>query len=111
MSIRTSGSAGYSSSRESEGFDGCKGCAASVQLSSAEIAALFGETLRVRKAKLTDADTYERRLAACHSCDAFQFGTTCRWCGCLMSIKAKLSAARCPAPGGSRWPSATNNRE
>lgn len=81
----------------------CKGCTATVHITPEEIARLFGETLRVREVKLASEEEYERRMAACHSCDAFQFGTTCRWCGCLMAIKGKLAAARCPAPEGSRW--------
>lgn len=81
----------------------CKGCSATVHMMPEEIAKLFGETLRVRTVKLTTEDEYARRMAACRTCDAFQFGTTCRWCGCLMAVKAKLAAARCPAPEGSRW--------
>ncbi|HBQ64187.1 MAG TPA: hypothetical protein DD727_04540 [Clostridiales bacterium] len=28
---------------------------------------------------------------------------TCRWCGCRVRTRAKLKAAVCPHPGGSRW--------
>jgi hypothetical protein len=81
----------------------CKGCSATVHVTPEEIAKLFGETLRVRDVKLTTEEEYAHRMASCQSCDAFQFGTTCRWCGCLMAVKAKLAAARCPAPQGSKW--------
>ena len=81
----------------------CKGCTATVHVTKEEIAKLFGETLRVKNVKLTTEEEYERRLTVCRACDAFQFGTTCRWCGCLMDVKAKLAAARCPDPSGSKW--------
>lgn len=81
----------------------CKGCSATVHVTAEEITKLFGETLRVKNIKLTTDMEYERRLTECRTCEAFQFGTTCRWCGCLMDIKAKLTAARCPDPSGSRW--------
>ncbi|MFC0212771.1 DUF6171 family protein [Paenibacillus chartarius] len=68
-----------------------------------EISQLFGETLRVRNVKLTTEEEYDRRMSVCQSCEYFQFGTTCRWCGCLMAVKAKLAAARCPAPQGAKW--------
>lgn len=81
----------------------CKSCSATVHLTHEEITKLFGETLRVRDVKLTTEAEYARRMASCQSCDAFQFSTTCRWCGCLMAIRAKLTAAYCPDPQGSRW--------
>jgi hypothetical protein len=82
---------------------GCKGCTASVHITDEELTQLFGSTLRIREVKLTSDEEYTRRMAACKACEAFQFGTTCRWCGCLMAVKGKLAAARCPAPEGSRW--------
>jgi hypothetical protein len=81
----------------------CKGCSSSVHVTAEEISKLFGESLRVRDVKLASEEEYGRRIAICQNCEAFQFGTTCRWCGCLMAVKAKLAAARCPAPQGSRW--------
>ncbi|WP_156390292.1 hypothetical protein [Paenibacillus sp. Root444D2] len=47
--------------------------------------------------------TSEFKMLVFQSCEAYQFGTTRRWCGCLMAVKAKLAAARCPALQGSRW--------
>ncbi|MEF3303125.1 DUF6171 family protein [Paenibacillus sp. GYB003] len=81
----------------------CKGCSASVHVAPEKMAGRFGETNRVRAAELATEAEYARRLAVCRGCESFQFGTTCRWCGCLMELKAKLAAARCPAPEGSRW--------
>ena len=81
----------------------CKGCTATVHVTKEEIAKLFGETLRVKNVKVTMDIEYQRRLTECRACDAFQFGTTCRWCGRLMNIKAKLAATRGPDPCGSSW--------
>jgi len=81
----------------------CKGCSASVHLTPEEITKLFGDIVRLKNVKLATEAEYERRMSECRKCDAFQFGTTCRWCGCLMDIKAKLEKATCPAPGGSHW--------
>ena len=80
----------------------CKGCTASVHLSADDMETLFGK-MNVKEVKVVDESQYEQRILACQGCEAFQFGTTCRWCGCLMHIKAKLQAAYCPAPDGSRW--------
>ncbi|MDP4097247.1 DUF6171 family protein [Paenibacillus sp. P96] len=81
----------------------CKGCTATVHISEEEIQKLFGHVARIRSVKLTTEAEYERRMQTCRACEAFQLGTTCRWCGCLMEIKAKLQASTCPAPAGSRW--------
>jgi len=81
----------------------CKGCTATVHISEEEIRQLIGSVARIRSVKLTTEEEYERRMQACRSCEAFQFGTTCRWCGCLMEIKAKLQTSSCPSPAGSRW--------
>jgi hypothetical protein len=88
---------------QDERIPNCKGCTATVHVTTEEMKQLFGQTLHIREVKLTSEEEYARRMAACLACDAFQFGTTCRWCGCLMAIKGKLAAARCPAPEGSKW--------
>ncbi|MFB5673960.1 DUF6171 family protein [Paenibacillus terreus] len=81
----------------------CKGCTTTVHVSEEEIRQLIGSVARIRSVKLTTEEEYDRRMQACRSCEAFQFGTTCRWCGCLMEIKAKLQTSSCPSPAGSRW--------
>ncbi|MFB5265908.1 DUF6171 family protein [Paenibacillus enshidis] len=81
----------------------CKCCTATVHISEEEVRQLFGSVARIRSLNLATEEEYGRRMQACRACEAFQFGTTCRWCGCLMEIKAKLQASTCPSPAGSRW--------
>lgn len=35
------------------------------------------------------------RMTICSKCELYT-GTTCRACGCVMSVKTKLEAAKCP---------------
>jgi hypothetical protein len=81
----------------------CKGCSASVRLSLEEIKKLFGETLRVKEIKVVTEELYQKRLAHCKTCASLQYGTTCKHCGCLVEIRAKLAAANCPYPYEPRW--------
>lgn len=81
----------------------CKGCSASVRLSPEEIKKLFGETLRIKDVKVVTEEAYLKRLAHCNSCASLQYGTTCKHCGCLVEIRAKLSASKCPYPFAPKW--------
>lgn len=83
--------------------DECKGCTATVRLTQEEIAQIFGETARVKNVKLVTEEVYMQRLDKCNNCTALDYGTTCRHCGCLVQIKAKLLAAKCPYPYEPRW--------
>lgn len=48
-------------------------------------------------AKHVDQATIDARMATCRDCDRFISGTTqCRECGCIMSMKTRLSTAACP---------------
>lgn len=45
----------------------------------------------------TDEETVKYRLEICHTCDRFNpTHSTCRVCGCNMTIKAKWAEQRCP---------------
>ncbi|MFY9569534.1 MAG: DUF6171 family protein [Acetivibrionales bacterium] len=81
----------------------CKGCSGSVRLSPGEIRKLFGETLRIKDVKTVTEEEYQQRLALCKSCDSLQYGTTCIHCGCIVEIRAKLAASRCPYPYDPKW--------
>jgi len=81
----------------------CKGCSASVRLSPEEIKKLFGETMRVKDIKVVSEEEYQRRLAICKACPSLQYSTTCSHCGCIVEIRAKLAASRCPYPYEPKW--------
>lgn len=82
----------------------CKGCSASVRISPEEIAVLFSQTLKVKEVKLVTEGEYDERIEACLACPALQYGTTCKYCGCLVHLKAKLQASKCPYPYAPKWP-------
>ncbi|MGF9701040.1 MULTISPECIES: DUF6171 family protein [Paenibacillus] len=48
-------------------------------------------------------EEYAQRLSSCADCPALQYGTTCRYCGCLVQVRAKLVESTCPFPYESRW--------
>ena len=80
----------------------CKGCGASVRLSEAEVQRILAEYFQGRPVATVDDVEYERRLAICRSCDRFDYGTTCRHCGCLVQVRAKLADQSCPGVPA-RW--------
>lgn len=81
----------------------CEGCALSVHMSEAEIEEIFGKTMGVKQVKTVSEDEYKRRMALCKGCDCLLYGTTCRHCGCIVQLKAKLAAAKCPFPYRPKW--------
>jgi hypothetical protein len=89
----------------------CKGCArsATANLPEVEVQRLLALYVADHPgAVLVDDMTYGARLDACRSCSDLQFGgTTCRHCGCLIAVRAKLAEKICPGPQ-ERWASAVN---
>lgn len=81
----------------------CRGCRASVRLAPGEVERILAEYFRGAPQRLADDDTYAQRLRICSSCADLQYGTTCRHCGCLVAVRAKLADQGCPAPAP-RWP-------
>jgi hypothetical protein len=73
-----------------------------VRLVPGEIERILAEYLRGTSAELADDEIYVRRLAICGKCPDLQYGTTCRHCGCLVAVRAKLTAKNCAAPAA-RW--------
>ncbi|MGE5608238.1 MAG: DUF6171 family protein [Bacillota bacterium] len=74
----------------------CKGCGVSVRLSDAEVQRILAEYFQGREIATVDDAEYERRLTICRACDQFEYGTTCRHCGCLVQVRAKLADQTCP---------------
>jgi hypothetical protein len=52
--------------------------------------------------RLVDDSTYSERLRACRSCPDLRYATTCRHCGCLVQVRARLADQTCPA-SSPRW--------
>jgi hypothetical protein len=69
-----------------------------VRLKSGEIERILAEYLAssAEPVALTDDTTYAHRLAVCRDCPDLLYGTTCRHCGCLVAVRAKLADRRWP---------------
>ncbi|WP_342553656.1 DUF6171 family protein [Paenibacillus sp. FSL R7-0652] len=97
-------SSGYEQQRPSEGRNApCKGCDSQydVHISDAKMARLVEIASRSRAT--VENDEYERRLAICSACPDLQYGTTCRHCGCLVQVRAKIADSTYPYPHASQW--------
>jgi hypothetical protein len=81
----------------------CKGCRGTVRLSEQETKQIFGDAIKASNAELANEETYKTRLEKCNECSALQYGTTCKYCGCIVQVKAKLLNAKCPYPYEPRW--------
>ena len=86
-----------------ERINECKGCITNVHLSKEEVEKLFGDMIKVRNIKTVSEDVYTERLSICNNCSALEYGTTCKYCGCLIQIKAKMQNAICPYPFDPKW--------
>jgi hypothetical protein len=76
--------------------DGCRGCTATVRLAPGEVQRLLVSYLADHSsAALVDEVTYSQRLKACDTCADLVYGTTCRHCGCLVAVRAKLAEKGC----------------
>ncbi|HSH92666.1 MAG TPA: DUF6171 family protein [Roseimicrobium sp.] len=84
----------------------CKGCerSAAARLAPGEVQRLLAQYLASHPAeRVVEQSTYEARLATCAACPDLTFaGTTCRHCGCLVAVRAKLADKCCPA-SRPRW--------
>lgn len=81
----------------------CKGCRASVRLAPDSIRRLLGEYLAERPQPTVGETVVAARLRICRTCPDLLYDTTCKHCGCLVEIRARLAAACCPHPGRPRW--------
>jgi hypothetical protein len=81
----------------------CKGCRESVEATPEAIRRFIDKIERSGRIPLSSAEDYERRLAACRRCEALQFGTTCRYCGCFVEVRARLAESGCPYPYAPKW--------
>jgi len=80
----------------------CPGCGVTVRLAAGEVDRLLAAYLSGSPEPLADAGEAAARLASCRACPDLRFGTTCRHCGCLVEVRARLADKACPAPRP-RW--------
>lgn len=80
----------------------CPGCGVTVRLAAGEVDRLLAAYLATSPAALTDDAAAARRLSLCEDCSDLRWGTTCRHCGCLVAVRARLADKACPAPQP-RW--------
>jgi hypothetical protein len=76
----------------------CPGCQRVVRLAPGEIERILSQQQTTSPRKRVSTQIYESRLEICQSCVDLRYGTTCRYCGCLVAVRAALSDHACPAP-------------
>jgi hypothetical protein len=81
----------------------CKGCRATVRLKPGEVERILAEYLRDHPEKLAGESLWQSRLTHCRGCADLEYGTTCRHCGCLVDVRARLAAKACPRPRQPAW--------
>lgn len=79
----------------------CKGCTDSVHVSPEKLERLIEIASSGRD--VVPDEHYAVRLQQCSDCPGLQYGTTCRYCGCLVAVRAKLQDSVCPFPLAPRW--------
>lgn len=83
-------------------YDNCKGCSVSARLAPGEVERILADYLADHPALLVDDMVYAMRLEVCGECPDLLYGNTCRHCGCLVAVRAKLAGKECPADAN-RW--------
>lgn len=81
--------------------NGCKGCMESVHVTPGKLQRLVEIATRGRE-RAAD-EVYAQRMEQCARCPGLQYGTTCRYCGCLVAVKARLLDSVCPNPMFPKW--------
>lgn len=86
--------------------DDCKGCerSVSVRVPESEVERLLAAHLRANPLQSrADDEVYGQRVAICRACPDLKYaGTTCRHCGCLVAVRARVKEKSCPAVPA-RW--------
>lgn len=80
----------------------CEACSVSVHLSPETIEKLLSSAVGNHKKTVEDSE-FSRRMSICMSCESLLYKTTCRHCGCVVQIKARLENASCPYPFQPKW--------
>jgi hypothetical protein len=82
----------------------CKGCSATVWHSFENVKEGIEDYLKtIDSEQRVSDDLYQKRLSQCIECDGLYYGSTCRFCGCFVQIRALKKSTDCPNPEGSKW--------
>jgi len=81
----------------------CKGCRENVRMTPDEIDEKYVKPLKLQNKGVVSEEIYRYRLSVCMSCQGLEYKTTCRYCGCLVQIKARLISAKCSFPYQPKW--------
>jgi hypothetical protein len=81
---------------------GCKACGFQARLKPEAVQRIIDDYFGDETPALADAETWRRRLDVCGTCPDLLLGNTCRHCGCLVEIRARIAEKACPAPRP-RW--------
>lgn len=82
---------------------GCKGCLTNVRVKPESVERILRDYLREHPGPLAGDGEYRRRLDLCRACGDLEYGTTCRHCGCLVEVRARLADKHCPSPAARAW--------
>ncbi|AIQ64837.1 hypothetical protein PSTEL_18680 [Paenibacillus stellifer] len=80
----------------------CKACRDEYRVTDEQIARILAAPMFASEHCVPE-QVYQERLEACRACPKLEGGITCRVCGCIIPVVAKLKERSCPLPGGSRW--------
>jgi hypothetical protein len=81
----------------------CASCQPQVRLTKESLAKILADYLREHDEQVVDDAAYISRLGVCMKCQDLLGGCTCRHCGCLVQVRAKLAGKSCPSPAGAKW--------
>lgn len=80
----------------------CKGCRDDFRVTDAQIAKVLASKMFTADNTVSD-EIYAQRLELCMGCPQLMGGHTCKLCGCVVQISAKLKAKSCTRPGAPLW--------
>ena len=81
----------------------CKACGEEYRVTEEQIARILAAPMFSSELCVSEEE-YRERLECCRTCVKLEGGVTCRACGCIVPVVAKLKGRTCPLPGGGRWP-------
>ncbi|WP_040950226.1 DUF6171 family protein [Gorillibacterium massiliense] len=81
----------------------CKGCRDDYKVTEEQIARILAGPMFSSPDVCVSDEVYQQRLSVCRLCSKLEGGFTCRSCGCIVPVVAKLKQRGCPLPGGGLW--------